>query len=166
MLITGNQLLSELRSAPGKNYATLVLLSGSVPDFDAANSACRADVNGGYVYVGQDVKAYLTGVGSIAASVSGFAPTSVVVGEFSVNPEQRNFACQVAADVTPTWAVLFASHAATSDFLNTSLTASVAIFMTVGASGTEDIAIGAGGLPSGSLVYFSGLSLSSSLIVD
>lgn len=165
MIITSNQLLAELQGAAGLNYATLVLMEGALPSFSAVNASCRADRSGGYGYVGTTVRDYLKALGSIALSVSAFAPMCVAGGKLTVMPENRLFAGVLQKAATPTWAILLARHAETSDFLNTLLVAQSAFMLTVGAGGTEDIVLQRASLTKGSSIRLAGLSIASPNIV-
>jgi len=165
VIITSNQLLAELQGAAGLNYATLVLMEGALPSFSAVNAACRVDRSGGYGYVGTTVRDYLNSLGGIALSVSAFAPVCIAEGKVTVNPSDRAFAGVLSKSAAPTWALLLARHAATSDFLNSQLVAHTAFMLTAGVVGSEDIVLVQASLPKGSSVWLSGLQLSSANII-
>lgn len=166
MIITGNQLSAELQGNWAYNYATIVLMSGTPPsDFSTTNSGCRTSANGGYVYVGTTARDYLKTLGTVLLSVSGFAPMTIREGILSVSPQQRDFLAQLSSDITPTWAVVFARHQQTTDFLNSSLQAYAAMFMTVGSAGTEDIVLPKTPMPKGSVLSMSAISVSALSVV-
>ena len=165
MIITSNQLLAELQGASGLNYATLVLMEGALPSFSAVNAACRVARDGGYGYVGTTVRDYLNSLGSIALSISAFAPMCIAEGKIVVCTANRAFAGILAESATPTWAILLARHAETSDFLNSQLVANTAIMLTAGVVGTEDIVLIQASLPKGSSFRLSDIQLSSANII-
>jgi hypothetical protein len=165
MIITSNQLLAELQGTNGLNYSTLVLMEGALPSFSAVNSACRTDRSGGYGYVGTTVRDYLKSIGSIALSVSAFAPMSIANGSVTVSTSNRAFTGILPKAASPTWALLLARHAETSDFLNSQLVAHTALMLTAGISGSEDIVLVQATLPKGSTVRLAGIQLSSANIV-
>ena len=165
MIITSNQLLAELQGAARLNYSTLVLMEGALPSFSDVNAACRVDRSGGYGYVGTTVRDYLNSVGSIALSVTAFAPVRIADGKVTVDTSNSAFAGILPESAAPTWAILLARHAETSDFLNSPLVAHTALMLTAGVSGSEDIVLVQASLPKGSYVWLSGIQFSSANIV-